>query len=281
MRIGLFITILAAASCAAGGEKADIQTDPLTDQPPEGAEDLADVPENPEPQSCTGNEDCNDDIACTLDLCNVDGTCRHVPDDGLCAEGERCSTTTGCGTGGCEGDDDCDNNVFCDGDERCFEDRCWPGTARTCDDGNPCTNDSCNMAADRCVHEWVPSCTSDAETDGDVPDPFDPLVHYSGTFTLYPVISASCVSCSYTIESVQFTRTDTTLTVQAAGFPLRQEPPPDGPTFLVVHSAGGGTYQLQATFYNADEFGGRWNASFSGGCSMCSPQALDVYGIRR
>jgi hypothetical protein len=275
-----FYSFLALA-CSSGMENHDTSIDLPSDIPQE-SEEVIDIVDTSEPTSCTSNEDCDDHIDCTRDLCGVDGTCRHVADDSLCPEDQTCSTTLGCTAAGvCETNADCSDGVFCNGDERCYEGACWPGEERNCDDGNPCTNDSCNVAADRCVYEWVPECSTDAETDADLPDPFDPLVHYSGTFRLYPVVSSDCGACSFTIEFIQFTRTDTELTAQAGAFPLQQSPAPDGPSFLALYSTASAVYQLQGTFYNADEFGGRWVASFSGGCSSCSPQDFDVYGVRR
>jgi hypothetical protein len=44
----------------------------------------------------------------------------------------------------------CDDNVFCNGQELCVEGRCLPGSRR-CDDGVACTLDRCDEGARRCV----------------------------------------------------------------------------------------------------------------------------------
>jgi hypothetical protein len=281
MRLIVFAaSFLFISSCAAGGQTTDTGTEQPPDMPLDDAA-APDVDEEGEPRACTGNEDCDDGIDCTQDICGVDGTCRHVADDSRCEGDQRCDTTLGCTSDSCDSDDDCDDGVFCNGRERCYEHECWPGEERTCDDGNPCTNDFCNAAADRCVNEWIAGCETDVETDGDVPDPFDPLVHFDGTFRLWPIVSSDCGSCSYTIEFIEFSRTDTELSVQAGSLLLLQSPVPEGPAFRAVREGANAIYQLQATFYNADEFGGTWTASFSGACSICSPQSIEVYGVRR
>jgi hypothetical protein len=279
----LFIMLIPLLSCASQNGTVDIPGEQPAETP-DTTDTFADIPQEEVSQACTRNEDCVDTIGCTQDLCGVDGTCRHIADDSLCPDGQTCNPTSGCGVSECESDAECVNRDgnFCNGDERCYDSKCWPGTARDCDDGNPCTSDFCDTAADRCVNEWIPSCSSDASTDGDAFDPFDPAVHYSGTFDIVPTLSSSCGAATYNISFLQFTRTDARLTVQAGGFSMTQEPPPDGPSFLALYQQGScGIYQLSGTFNNADEFLGRWVASFSGTCSMCSSQEFNVYGIRR
>ena len=49
--------------------------------------------------TCTSDADCDDQNACTEDLCNVDGTCRQVALVGTpCDDGSACTTVhIGCG----------------------------------------------------------------------------------------------------------------------------------------------------------------------------------------
>lgn len=47
----------------------------------------------------------------------------------------------------------CDDGLWCNGSETCQSGVCQPGTPVVCDDGNPCTADSCNEAADACVYD--------------------------------------------------------------------------------------------------------------------------------
>ncbi|MBZ5641119.1 MAG: DNRLRE domain-containing protein, partial [Acidobacteriia bacterium] len=52
----------------------------------------------------------------------------------------------------CTGDPDCDDGLFCNGQERCVSLFCQAGTAVDCSDGVACTTDSCNEAANACDH---------------------------------------------------------------------------------------------------------------------------------
>lgn len=51
----------------------------------------------------------------------------------------------------CQTDADCDDGLFCNGDETCVSQVCQPGTAVACDDGVSCTTDSCDEVARICV----------------------------------------------------------------------------------------------------------------------------------
>ncbi len=50
----------------------------------------------------------------------------------------------------CLHDDECDNGIFCDGEETCIQGRCSPGATVTCDDGVSCTVDVCDESAGAC-----------------------------------------------------------------------------------------------------------------------------------
>ncbi len=71
--------------------------------------------------------DCNDGKPCTADACDpATGGCSHVPigDGGSCSDGDACTTGETCKSGACGG-----------------------GVSTNCDDGNPCTLDSCDSKA--------------------------------------------------------------------------------------------------------------------------------------
>src|SRR6185295_8227684 len=70
----------------------------------------------PPAAGCTTPADCNDNNACTTDVCN-NGTCEHAPV--TCNDSNPCTTDTCNPATGC---------VF---------------TPMVCDDGNPCTSDAC------------------------------------------------------------------------------------------------------------------------------------------
>jgi len=95
--------------------------------------------------------DCDDDIACTIDSCNEDDdVCVNTPDDSYCDDGDWCNGPEVCTPGvGCE-----------------------PGTPPDCDDGDPCTIDTCDEDADECVNTPIVCndgnpCTTDVCVDGE------------------------------------------------------------------------------------------------------------------
>jgi hypothetical protein len=69
--------------------------------------------------------DCNDGNVCTVDSCNASLGCQNSPalDGSACDDGDACTTGDACISGFCLG-----------------------GAAPNCDDGNPCTGDSCVSA---------------------------------------------------------------------------------------------------------------------------------------
>lgn len=90
---------------------------------PEGAADIGRYLQLNFPTDCTGNEHCDDQIACTSDSCDAFGRCLHDPDDL-----------------GCAGD-----GQFCNGLEVCDLD---VGCTNA---GNPCTDPlACNEAGQSC-----------------------------------------------------------------------------------------------------------------------------------
>ncbi len=81
---------------------------------------------------CRSDGDCDDDVQCTDDFCDVpSGICSNTPDDSAC-----------------------DNGLFCDGPETCDPgEGCVSGRDPDCDDGVDCTLDSCDAETGECVHE--------------------------------------------------------------------------------------------------------------------------------
>ncbi|MFT7625668.1 MAG: hypothetical protein ACI9WU_004859 [Myxococcota bacterium] len=68
---------------------------------------------------------CNDGNTCTTDSCQA-GSCQHQPVPGCCNTNGQCS----------DGD-------TCNGEEQCVGQQCVAGPPFNCDDGNPCTDESC------------------------------------------------------------------------------------------------------------------------------------------
>jgi hypothetical protein len=120
---------------------------------------------------------CDDGVACTLDSCDEAGdACVHTPDDQVCDNGEfcdgeeTCDAQQGCqvalGSCGqnlycdetvnlcveCLSDEHCVDEIFCNGVASCVDGVCMPGSPPNCDDGIPCTVDSCDAGSDSCVH---------------------------------------------------------------------------------------------------------------------------------
>ncbi len=93
---------------------------------------------------CTESAQCNDDVPCTYDSCDLAlSRCRNVPDDAQC-----------------------DDGTYCNGKEVCVPRRgCAPGPVVTCQDGTACTIDTCVEATKSCVH-----AQRDLDGDGDPDD---------------------------------------------------------------------------------------------------------------
>jgi len=141
--------------------------------------------------------DCNDSNVCTADTCTSPSGCSSTPvtDGTSCADSNLCNGAETCQGGGCapgtppscdDGNvctaDGCDPGTgctaspladgtacgdgnACNGDETCQGGGCAPGTPPSCDDGDPCTADSCDGALG-CVHTAIecsgpPTCSYD------------------------------------------------------------------------------------------------------------------------
>ncbi len=106
---------------------------------------------------CNTKEDCAADQVCCdhqcLTLPRCPGTCDVDTD---CGTGNRCcehlcTSLPYCNLP-CASDKNCDDGLFCNGAEKCQNNRCRPGTAVSCADNQDCTVDSCNENTDRCDH---------------------------------------------------------------------------------------------------------------------------------
>jgi len=134
---------------------------------------------------------CDDANACTFDACDPATGCQHTPAAGACDDLDQCTVNDKCDAGKCapgailpcnDGnpctDDSCaaevgcvfvPNNAACtDGNactgvDQCSGGSCLAGAPIDCNDGQACTQDSCD-AVKGCVHQPVPdggSCGPD------------------------------------------------------------------------------------------------------------------------
>ena len=114
--------------------------------------------------------ECDDGDACTLDLClPADGKCKHaavVCDDSNPCTDDWCDPELGCrfeaNAVPCSDDDACTSGDVCSGSA------CLSGTQINCNDGNGCTDDSCEPAVG-CIqtHNTSPCNDGDVCTVGD------------------------------------------------------------------------------------------------------------------
>jgi len=117
---------------------------------------------------------CDDEDVCTDDTCEDGVGCVGTPNTAPCDDGDQCTENDLCAEGQCAGvtglscddfdsctDDACDSAAGCshthntancnDNDEcttgdTCLDGACLGGEALACDDGNPCTDDSCDVS---------------------------------------------------------------------------------------------------------------------------------------
>jgi hypothetical protein len=268
-------------ACAPGDEDGSYP-DARDGRSDDGAGDGETGSEATDAARCDANSQCDDGIACTDDFCAAGGNCSHTALDSLCPDGQVCHLLLGCSAVECTANVHCDDGLWCTGDEVCVSNRCFPGPARSCDDGDPCTEDDCNEAEDRCVRTWLDleGCERDVPGEADATVPFDPAVHYSGRFRFMPAQSAMCGAATFDMAEVGFSLSAGALTVSGPPCNLRQDPAPPGADFDVRCSqAGCADYVLAGRFEHADLFTGHWTADFSGGCA-CPAQNAEVVGAR-
>jgi hypothetical protein len=115
-------------------------------------------------EHCDGDSDCplHPENLCIKAVCNLEeGRCEYSETD--CDDGDPC-TADYCvpETGECWWDPVCcATDADCDPDNACSAGKCEAGLCKLmpipCDDGDPCTEDSCDTDVG-CVHEKVADC---------------------------------------------------------------------------------------------------------------------------
>jgi outer membrane protein OmpA-like peptidoglycan-associated protein len=112
------------------------------------------------------NGACDDGIACTVDVCGSSG-CTHMANNSMCDDGNQCTVDVCDVARGCQHNplngNACNDNNVCTVGDRCVGGVCVGASVMNCDDGNPCTIDSCD-AVQGCLH--TPAQASIACDDG-------------------------------------------------------------------------------------------------------------------
>ena len=142
--------------------------------------------------ACTaGSAVCEDNNVCTTDACDKTGTCSHSPRAGFCEDGDPCTLADTCAAGACAPGKlrTCDDGNACTSDVcqtgigcvylatdatcvdentcafagKCHLGNCVDGKLKPCDDGSPCTWDSC-MPETGCTSFAVPLASACTDT---------------------------------------------------------------------------------------------------------------------
>ncbi len=159
---------------------------------------------------CTSDADCNDNNACTTDMCNPATGCVHTPivcNDNNACTADTCSPATGC-----------------------------VNTAIVCNDNNACTTDTCNPSTG-CVFTPIPGSTKTVTIRGGGQKPSTVDLQIQTNFT---VTNDGCIS-----GSTANTVTCTPGTVMAVNVKAGQGPQPSSCTWNGVPL--GGDYGLTIT----------------------------------
>lgn len=141
---------------------------------------------------------CSDGNECTDDGCNPASGCAFSNNAKLCNNGDACSINDQCQAGGCKAGTAkicsdgnpctadscnisngqcafannagaCDDGNGCTLSDSCSGGSCIPGVTKNCNDGNPCTDDSCSGGSGKCdnVANGASCNDGDACTSGD------------------------------------------------------------------------------------------------------------------
>lgn len=207
---------------------------------------------------CTAvNLDCGDANPCTQDTCTVDQGCQHLPLLVACSDGDPCTQGDSCdpwgdcqpGPSPCPGKDSCSTATCSPGPgaltytcsypakangSPCSEHLCWsgdfckagqcvPGPLPQCDDGLPCTLDSCTTTGS-CVHTAAAAGTPYALGPGlpalFCPPPGSPIPVNVSPWVLSWMVEEPCASAVGLPSGWSFSSTAATVGLEAAPHPL-------------------------------------------------------------
>ncbi|MCO4764063.1 MAG: hypothetical protein KC502_21310 [Myxococcales bacterium] len=120
--------------------------------------------------STNNTEPCSDGSACTLKDACASGKCESGPKVN-CSDGNSC-TTDSCHPlkKGCvftHTTAPCSDGNACTLNDKCGAGKCEAGSAKSCDDANACTADSCDAKTGQCANKPIPGC---CKVDGDCND---------------------------------------------------------------------------------------------------------------
>ena len=124
-------------ACKAGGQKKCDDGNPCTD---DSCDAIAGCQAKPNVAACTDGSACTVGDKCASSLCQP-GAGKSCDDGNPCTD-DGCDAKLGC-TATANGAG-CEDGDACTMDDKCAASSCAPGAAKSCDDANPCTDDSCN-----------------------------------------------------------------------------------------------------------------------------------------
>lgn len=111
---------------------------------------------------CATHADCDDGNGCTINTCDIlTGSCKETERVGACKDGDKCWLSGVCAAGTCSNG----TKASCNDGNPCTVDTCeassgqcvFKGHNKPCDDGDPCTvNDACAFA--KCVSGPAKAC---------------------------------------------------------------------------------------------------------------------------
>ncbi|MEZ4255779.1 MAG: hypothetical protein R3A78_08670 [Polyangiales bacterium] len=151
---------------------------------------------------CAGG--CDDGVDCTTDVCVAQDQCEHNPTHSVCADDQLCDRVEGCVVKTCSSNDDCDDGLFCDGQEICDPTAdgaspftgCAPGVAPNCDDAANCTVDSCDENGNACRNRKRDGlCDDGVDCTSDTCDPASSQADEDGC--LHAETNAACQSTCF------------------------------------------------------------------------------------